>query len=236
MCNVKENNQSVITLITAFTSEATLAADMVLSEIKELEVPSEVIEAVNETKALADKAAAYDDLPITVLNDFNWQMHIICSKLYLNIQRISRDKRERFSDAVNAYKTMMYRFSMGQMQLTPITPGQFARDMGYHAKILNDSAQAEISRLLAFNPPNQELAGLSKEIDRVTSRLTAYLTQESQPGNSPQGIEAIAASFGTITDGLRHTAESLGEQGDTLNYLAEEYNFFKGKIRDMCGA
>jgi len=233
---MKENNQSAKTLITAFISEATLAADMVLSEIKELEVPEEIIEAVNETKALADKAAAYDDLPIAVLNDFNWQMHIICSKLYLNIQRISRDKRERLSDAANAYKTMMYRFSMGQMQLAPITPGQFARDMGYHAKILNDSAQAEISRLLTSNPPNQELAGLSKEIDRITSRLTEYLTQENQSKNSPQGIESIAASFAIITDGLRHTAESLGDQGDTLNYLAEEYNFFKGKIEDVSGS
>jgi len=232
---MKENNQSVKTLITAFISEATLAADMVLSEIKELEVPNEVIEAVNETKALADKAAAYDDLPIAILNDFNWQMHIICSKLYLNIQRISRNERERFSDAIKAYKTMMYRFSMGQMKLAPITPGQFARDMGYHAKILNDSAQAEIRRLLTFYSYNQELAGLSKEIERITSRLTEYLTQENQPENSPQGIEAIAASFAIITDGLHHTAGLLDEQGDTLNYLAEEYDFFKGKIRDMFG-
>jgi|GEM_PF-6783191 len=228
-----ENNQSAKILIAAFVNEATLAADMVLSEITGLEVPDEVIEAVKETKALADKAAGYDNKSISALNDFNWQMHIICSKLYLNIQRVSRNKRERFSNAISAYKTMMYHFSMGQMQLAPIIPGQLVRDMGYHTKILGDSAQAEINRLLTFNSLNEELAGLSEEIDRITSLLTDYLAQDNQSGNSTQGIKSIAASFAVITDTLQHTAELLGEQGDTLNYLAEEYDFFKDKIGDM---
>jgi len=223
------NKHSAIdTLIGTFIYEANSAADMVLLEIDGLSVPNEVLEAVNETKEITSRAALYTKSTISILNELNWQMHITCSKLYLNIQRVERGKRERFSSAINAYKMMMYQFSMGQMQLAPIQPKQFMRDIKRHADILNDSTQKEIKRLTTLYPHVYELTKLLIENNAITSQLAECISHENT-----EKLASISYDVTVFTNNMSRIAELLDEPGDTLDYLAKEYRFFSGKISEI---
>ncbi len=210
---MKENIQLIQELVKIFIDEASSAVALLSTVYNELPIIREVTEGIIETNEIICKIKDCSNYSEEFLKDINWQMHIVCSKLYLNIQRVPRENRDIFTPVITEYKTMMFHFSFGQAQVFPTPIDELFNELVHHINILNT---------LAIN-----------EINRLSINKKKYLNEFIDSLDLSDNNTNLVAQFKVFIDNLKLIADEIGEPADTLVYLTVEYEFLCDKINSV---